>query len=49
MLPFEQITTRFANDDAKAGGGTPADFAALIKAEQERWSKVVKAARIRIE
>ena len=43
------IKTRFANDDAKAGGGTPADFAALIKAEQDRWSKVVKAANLRIE
>jgi len=43
------ITTRFAHDDAKAGGGAPADFAALIKAEQERWSKVVAAAHLRIE
>jgi tripartite-type tricarboxylate transporter receptor subunit TctC len=48
-LKSSAITARFANDDAKAGGGTPADFAALIKAEQERWSKVVKAAHIRIE
>ena len=48
-LKTSAIRTRFANDDAKAGGGTPADFAALIKAEQERWSKVVKAANIRIE
>ena len=48
-LKTSAITTRFANDDAKAGGGTPADFAALIKAEQDRWSKVVKAAHIRIE
>ena len=48
-LKTSAITTRFANDDAKAGGGTPADFAALIKAEQDRWSKVVKAAHLRIE
>jgi tripartite-type tricarboxylate transporter receptor subunit TctC len=48
-LKSSAITTRFANDDAKAGGGTPADFAALIKAEQDRWSKVVQAAHIRIE
>jgi len=48
-LKSSAITTRFANDDAKAGGGTPADFAALIKAEQDRWSKVVKAANLRIE
>jgi tripartite-type tricarboxylate transporter receptor subunit TctC len=48
-LKSNAITTRFANDDAKAGGGSPADFAAMIKSEQERWSKVVKAAHIRIE
>ena len=48
-LKTSAITTRFANDDAKTGGGTPADFAALIKAEQERWNKVVKAANIRID
>jgi len=48
-LKTSAITVRFANDDAKAGGGTPADFAALIKSEQDRWSKVVKAANIRIE
>jgi len=48
-LKTSAITSRFANDDAKAGGGTPADFAALIKTEQDRWSKIVKAANIRIE
>jgi len=48
-LKTSAITARFASDDAKAGGGTPADFGALIKTEQDRWSKVVKAANIRIE
>jgi len=48
-LKTSAITSRFANDDARAGGGTPADFAALIKTEQDRWSKIVKAANIRIE
>ncbi|MEO5701635.1 MAG: tripartite tricarboxylate transporter substrate binding protein [Casimicrobiaceae bacterium] len=48
-LKANAITTRFANDDARAGGGTPAEFAAFIKAEQDRWSKVVKAANLRIE
>jgi tripartite-type tricarboxylate transporter receptor subunit TctC len=48
-LKTSAITVRFANDDARAGGGSPADFAALIKAEQDRWSKVVKAAHIRID
>ena len=31
------------------GGGTPADFAALIKAESAKWSAVVKAQNIKPE
>jgi tripartite-type tricarboxylate transporter receptor subunit TctC len=30
-------------------GGTPEDFAALIKAERPRWAKVVKDAKIEPE
>jgi tripartite-type tricarboxylate transporter receptor subunit TctC len=28
------------------GGGTPQQFAALVKSEAERWGKLVKAAHI---
>jgi tripartite-type tricarboxylate transporter receptor subunit TctC len=31
------------------GGGTPEQFALLIKSERERWGKVVKAANIKPE
>lgn len=31
------------------GGGSPEDFAALIKSESQKWSKVVKAANMRAE
>ena len=31
------------------GGGTPEQFAALIKAEAARWGKLVKAANIRAD
>ncbi len=31
------------------GGGTPADFAALIKAESPRWGKVVRDAKVEPE
>jgi tripartite-type tricarboxylate transporter receptor subunit TctC len=31
------------------GGGTPADFAALIKSESAKWSAVVKAGNIKPE
>jgi len=34
---------------ALAGGGTPAEFAAFIRSETEKWAKVAKFARIHIE
>jgi tripartite-type tricarboxylate transporter receptor subunit TctC len=43
------ITARFANDNALGAGGTPADFARFIQKEQERWSRVVKQANIRLD
>jgi tripartite-type tricarboxylate transporter receptor subunit TctC len=33
----------------EVGGGTPADFAALVKAESAKWSAVVKTANIKPE
>jgi len=44
-----KVLERFAADDAEAVGSTPAEYAAFIKKEQERWSKVVRAARIRAD
>jgi tripartite-type tricarboxylate transporter receptor subunit TctC len=43
------VLERFAADDAEAVGSTPAEYAAFIKKEQERWSKVVRAAKIRAD
>ena len=40
---------RLAADDAEAVGSTPAQYAAFIKREQERWSKVVRTAKIRAD
>jgi tripartite-type tricarboxylate transporter receptor subunit TctC len=48
-LRANSVTERFANDNASAGLGSPEDYAAFIKREQERWSKVVKRAGIVIE
>ena len=45
--PF--VLERFAADDAEAVGSTPAEYAAFIKKEQERWSKVVRAAHIKAD
>ncbi|HTP62770.1 MAG TPA: tripartite tricarboxylate transporter substrate binding protein [Burkholderiales bacterium] len=43
------VLERFAADDAEAVGSTPAEYAAFIKKEQERWGKVVRAAHIRAD
>jgi len=43
------VAERFAVDDAEAIGSTPAEYAAFIKKEQERWSKVVRSANIKAD
>jgi len=43
------VLERFAADDAQAVGSTPTEYAAFIKKEQERWSKVVRAANIKAD
>ena len=30
-------------------GGTPAEFAALLASEMDKWAKVIKAAGVRLE
>jgi tripartite-type tricarboxylate transporter receptor subunit TctC len=45
----KEVADRFAADNAIAVGSTPAEFAAFIKKEQERWSDVVKKANIKAE
>jgi tripartite-type tricarboxylate transporter receptor subunit TctC len=43
------LADRFAAEDAEAVGSTPAEYAAFVKKEQARWSKVVKAAGIKAD
>jgi tripartite-type tricarboxylate transporter receptor subunit TctC len=43
------VAERFAVDDAEPIGSTPAEYAAYIKQEQARWSKVVRAAKIKAD
>jgi tripartite-type tricarboxylate transporter receptor subunit TctC len=43
------VLERFAADDAEAVGSTPADYAAFIRKEQERWGKVVRAAGVKAD
>jgi len=43
------VAERFKPDDAEPVGSTPQEYAAFIKKEQERWSRVVRAAHIRAD
>ena len=44
-----KVLERFATDDAEGVGSTPAEYAAFIKKEQARWSRVVRAANIKAD
>lgn len=39
----------FAAQDAEAIGGTPDEFATLIRDELRRWAEVIKAAQVKVE
>jgi tripartite-type tricarboxylate transporter receptor subunit TctC len=43
------MTQRFQLDGAEAVGSTPKEFAAFLKAEMQKWSKVIKEAGIKPE
>jgi len=44
-----KVAERFAADDADPVGSTPAAYAAFIRSEQARWSKVVRTAKIKAD
>src|SRR5262245_34741019 len=44
-----KVLERFAADDAEGVGSTPAEYAAFVKKEQDRWSKVVRAGNIKAD
>jgi len=46
-LQLAEVAARLASDGAEAAGGSPQQFAALIRAERERWARVIKQAGIR--
>jgi tripartite-type tricarboxylate transporter receptor subunit TctC len=49
ILGNADIRQRLAADATEPLGGTPADLAAYLKADYERWGKVVRDAGIRPE
>ena len=48
-LQQRDVREKLATDGAEAVGNTPEQFGAYIKAETDKWAKVVKAAGIRAE
>lgn len=44
-----EVRERILAQSNEIGGGTPADFAAFIEAESQKWSRLVKERGIRIE
>ena len=49
VLVSAEVKQRLAADAAEPGGGTPQDLASYLKADYERWGKVVKDAGIRVD
>ncbi len=49
ILKQPDVEERFLKFGAEGGGGTPEQFAAFIRSEQEKWGKVIREARIRID
>ncbi len=48
-LQDAEVREKILGQGNEVGGGTPEQFAALIKAEAARWGKVVRDARIEPE
>jgi tripartite-type tricarboxylate transporter receptor subunit TctC len=46
VLKMEDVRQRFATLGVEAVGGTPEQFAAHIRAESEKWGKLIKSANI---
>jgi len=49
ILRMPDVRERLAAQGAEAVGNSPAEYAALLKADLERWAKVVKTAGIRAD
>ena len=49
MLTQADFKERLAHEGAQPAGGTPAQFAAHNKSEIEKWAKIVRMAKVKIE
>ena len=49
LLTQPSLRDLIANDGSQVEGGTPEAFGAFIRAEADKWGKVVRAAKISAE
>ncbi|HWI35767.1 MAG TPA: tripartite tricarboxylate transporter substrate binding protein [Burkholderiales bacterium] len=49
ILKMPDVEERFLKFGAESGGGSPADFARFIRAEQEKWGRTIRDAGIKAE
>ena len=49
MLTQADFKERLAHEGAQPAGGTPTQFATHIKSEIEKWAKIVRMAKVKIE
>jgi len=49
VLNHPDVRNKLSNTGGEAGGGSPEEFAARIKADIARWSKVIKDAGIKAD
>jgi tripartite-type tricarboxylate transporter receptor subunit TctC len=48
-LRAPDVAEKLSGQGAEPAPGSPADFAAFVRAEIDKWSKVVKAAKMKVE
>ncbi|MGZ5093288.1 MAG: tripartite tricarboxylate transporter substrate binding protein [Burkholderiales bacterium] len=49
IIASPELRTRLAGEGTEMLGGTPEEFAAYVRSEIEKWAKVVKFAKMRVE
>ncbi len=49
ILALPEMKSRLAADGADPAGGPPGKFAAFIRADIEKWAKVIKAANVQVD
>jgi len=49
VLAVPSVRSQFASQGLEVVGGTPAEFAAHIRRDIDRWTKVIKAAGIKLD